>query len=294
MKKILLILTIFPFIISCQEKFNGKDEQSFKNSREKIEQNLDKNEKTDLEKAMRVVAMEAMRLKWEEPKKYDGKSFNKISLEMIDGLSYSSVIDLAEGILKDRNKKEIEQLTNEIDSLNIQKNEFLTAQKSLNLFKISSIKINKEDLFDELVPELEIDYQYIGKSKLIGPKEIGFKLLKKSTNEVLKSQSIINGDDESILESGETITENLILGQTKETNPKLWNAQKYPIENPNLADYDLEIKVDVLSLFLNGKKVEMPKANISQFDAEIKEKKEKITELKTIKGTLDELELTDK
>ena len=293
MKK-LLLLAILPFMISCQDKFNGKDEQSFKTSREKIELNLDKNEKTDLEKAMRVVAMEAMRLKWEESKKYDGKSFNKISLEMIDGLSYSSVIDLAEGILKDRNKKEIEQLTNEIDSLNIQKNEFLTAQKSLNLFKISSIKINKEDFFDELVPELEIDYQYIGKNKLLGPKEINFELLKKSTNEVLKSESITQGDNENILESGEVITNQLILSQTKEKNPKLWNAQKYPIENPNLADYDLELKVTVLSLVLNGKKVEMPKANISQLDAEVKKMKEKIAELKTVKGTLDELELTDK
>ena len=281
-------------MISCQDKFNGKDEQSFKTSREKIELNLDKNEKTDLEKAMRVVAMEAMRLKWEESKKYDGKSFNEISLEMIDGLSFSSVIDLAEDILKDRNKKEIEQLTNEIDSLNIQKNEFLTAQKSLNLFKISSIKINKEDFFDELVPELEIDYQYIGKNKLLGPKEINFELLKKSTNEVLKSESITQGDNENILESGEVITNQLILSQTKEKNPKLWNAQKYPIENPNLADYDLELKVTVLSLVLNGKKVEMPKANISQLDAEVKKMKEKIAELKTVKGTLDELELTDK
>jgi hypothetical protein len=293
MKK-LLLLTILPFMISCQDKFNGKDEQSFKTSREKIELNLDKNEKTDLEKAMRVVAMEAMRLKWEESKKYDGKSFNEISLEMIDGLSFSSVIDLAEDILKDRNKKEIEQLTNEIDSLNIQKNEFLTAQKSLNLFKISSIKINKEDFFDELVPELEIDYQYIGKNKLLGPKEINFELLKKSTNEVLKSESITQGDNENILESGEVITNQLILSQTKEKNPKLWNAQKYPIENPNLADYDLELKVTVLSLVLNGKKVEMPKANISQLDAEVKKMKEKIAELKTVKGTLDELELTDK
>ena len=294
MKKILLLLAILPFMISCQDKFNGKDEQSFKTSREKIELNLDKNEKTDLEKAMRVVAMEAMRLKWEESKKYDGKSFNEISLEMIDGLSFSSVIDLAEDILKDRNKKEIEQLTNEIDSLNIQKNEFLTAQKSLNLFKISSIKINKEDFFDELVPELEIDYQYIGKNKLLGPKEINFELLKKSTNEVLKSESITQGDNENILESGEVITNQLILSQTKEKNPKLWNAQKYPIENPKLADYDLELKVTVLSLVLNGKKVEMPKANISQLDAEVKKMKEKIAELKTVKGTLDELELTDK
>ncbi|MDR6969580.1 hypothetical protein J2X31_003613 [Flavobacterium arsenatis] len=293
MKKLLLLIAILPFMISCQDTFNGKDEQSFKTSREKIEKSLDQNEKTNLEKAMRVVATEAMRVKWEEPEKYDGKSFNTISLEMIDGLSYSSVIDLAEDILKDRNKKEIEQLTSEIDSLNIQKEEFSTAQKTLNLFKISSLKINKQDFFDELIPQLEIDYQYIGKNKLVGPKEIGFKLLKKSTNEVLKSQSIIQGDNESVMESGETITENLILGQTKETNPKLWNAPKYPIENPNLANYDLELKVTVLSLVLNGKKVEMPEANTNQLDAEIKNKKEQIEELKTVKGTLDELELTE-
>lgn len=281
-------------MISCQEKFSGKDEKSFEASREKVEQNLDEKEKNNLEKAMRIVAMEAMRLKWEEPGKYEGKSFNQISLEMIDGLSYSSVIDLAEDILKDRNQKKIEQLTSEIDTLNIQKNEFITAQKSLNLFKISSIIIDKEDFFDELVPELEIDYKYIGKSKLVGPKEIGFELLKKSTKEVLKSERIINGDNESVMENGETITENLILGQTKDTNPKLWNAPKYPIENPNLADYDLELKVSVLSLLINGKKIAMPKANLSQLDLEIKSKKEKIEELKKVKGTLDELELTDK
>lgn len=284
---------ILPLIVGCQEKFDGKNEQTFKTSRDKIEKKLDPDEKVDLEKAMRVIAMEAMRLKWDEPKKYNEKSFNEISLEMIDGLSFSSVINLAEDILKDKNKKEIEQLTDEIDSLNVQKNEFITAQKSLNLFKISSIKINKEVFFDEMVPELEIDYQYTGKSKLIGPKEIGFKLFKKSTNEVLKSQSIINGDDESILENGETITENLILGQTKETNPKLWNAQKYPIENPNLAEYDLLLQVNVLSLMINGKKIAIPKTNLVQMDVEIKEKKEKIAELKTVKGTLGELELTE-
>ncbi len=294
MKKLLLVVAILQFMISCQDKFNGKDEQSFKTSRGVIEQHLDQKEKKDLEKAMRVIFIEVMRLKWEEPKKYEGKSFNKISLEMIDGLSFSSVINLAEDILKDRNEKEIEKLKNEINSLKIKKNEFLTVQKSLNLFKISAIKINKEDFFDELVPKLEIDYQYIGKSKLIGSKEIGFVLVKKSTNEVLKSQSIIYGGNENILESGETITENLILSHTKESNPKLWNAPKYPIENPNLADYDLELKVDVLSLFLNGKKVEMPKVNISQLDLEIKNKNSKITELKAVKGALDELELTDK
>lgn len=293
MKKKLLLFAIVSFIISCQEKFNTKDEQSFKISREKIEKNLNQSEKTNLEKAMRVIALEAMQLKWEQPKKHEGKSFNKISLEMINGFSYSSVIDLAEDILKNRNKKEIEDLTKEIDSLNLQKDEFISAQKSLNLFKISSIRINKTDFFDEMVPELEIDYQYIGKNKLIGTKTIQFEVLIKSKNEVIKSEIIGNGDDESILENGEIITEHIILSQTKESNPKLWNAQKYPILNPNLSDYDLDLKISALSLVLKGRKVEMPKMNITQIDLAIKSNQEKINELKTVKGTLDELELTD-
>lgn len=293
MKNVLLLLTLILFLSSCSEKFNGKDEHSFKLSREKVEKELDEKEKTNLEKALRVVLTEAMRLKWQEPEKYEGKSFNKISLEMINGLSYSSLIDLAEDILKERNKKEITELSTEIDSLKTQIKELSAAEKKLNLFKVSSIKIKKEDFFDELVPQLEIDCQYIGKTNLIGPKEIGFKLLKKSTQEVLKSEIITNGDNESILESGDIITENLILSQTKETNPQLWNASKYPIENPNLNNYDLELKVTVLSLMINGKKISLPKANNNQINLEIKTKQEKINELKSLKGTLDDLELTN-
>lgn len=293
MKNLLLILTLIIFLSSCSEKFNGNDEQSFKISREKIEKSLNEKQKTDLEKAMRVVLTEAMRLKWDKPDQYEGKSFNKISLEMINGLSYSSVIDLAEDILKQRNTKEITQLNNEIDSLKIQIKELAAAEKNLNLFKVSSMRIKKEDFFDELVPQLEIDCQYIGKTNIIGPKEIGFKLLKKSTQEVLKSEIITNGDNESILESGDIITENLVLSQTKETNPQLWNASKYPIENPNLKDYDLELKVTVLSLMINGKKISLPKVNSNQINLEIKNKQEKIDELKSLKGTLDDLELTN-
>lgn len=59
MWKRIILLAILPLMYSCQEKFNGKDEESFKISREKIEQNLNKNEKVSLEKALRVVALEA-------------------------------------------------------------------------------------------------------------------------------------------------------------------------------------------------------------------------------------------
>lgn len=290
MRKAILIFTFLPFMISCQEKFNGENEQSFKKSRDLIEKNLNQSEKINLEKALRVIILEAMRVKWEKPKDYKGKSFNAISLEMVDGLSYSSLVDLSEDILKDQNKKEIEMLSKEIDSLNFQKKEFLNIQKSLNLFKISSLKINKIDFFGEQVPELEINYEYVEKTKIYGAKSIQFEIFKKSTNEIIKSEIMTYDDNSSFLEKGEYITGTLIL---RETNPKLQNAQKFPIENPNLADYDLKLKVTVLSLVLNGKKVELPKVNISQLDIEINDKKKMIDELKTVKGTLDELELTE-
>ncbi|WP_406843695.1 DUF6694 family lipoprotein [Flavobacterium soyae] len=292
--KCFIVLLSVSFIFNgCQEKFNGKNEQDFKTSREKIEKNLSQSEKINLEKALRVIALEAMKLKWEAPEKYDNKSFNKISLEMIDGLSFSSVITLAEDILKTQNKKEIEKLTNEIDHLTLQKNEIANTKKTLNLFRISETKLNKTSFFDEMVPELEVSYQYIGKNKLIGPKTIQFEIRKKSNNEVLKSEIIVNGNSESILENGEVITEYIILGQTKETNPKLWNVQKYPVDNPNLSDYDLVLNVTVLALTPNGKKIEMPKISIEQINNEIKNNQTKLEELKSVKGTLDELELTE-
>lgn len=293
LKCIIVLLTASFISGACQEKFNGKNEESFNNSKEKIEKDLNQNEKINLEKALRVVALEAMRLKWEEPEKYKNASFNKISLEMIDGLSFSSVVSLAEDILKNRNQKEIEKLTKEIDSLSLQKNEIAKSKKALNLFKISAVRINKTDFFDEMVPELEIDYQYIGKNKLTGPKVIHFELLKKSNKEVIKSETITYGDNESVLENKEVITENLILGQTKESSPKLWSAQNYPIENPDLSHYDLTLNVTVLGLTLNGKKVELPKTSIEQIDSEIKNRQINLEELKSAKGTLDELELTN-
>lgn len=293
LKSIIALLFISLISISCQEKFDGKNEQNFKISRAKIEKNLNQNEKTNLEKAMRVIALEAMRLKWEAPKKYDQKSFNKISLEMIDGLSFSSVITLAEDILKDRNKKEIEKLTHEIDSLNLYKKEIVKTKNALNLFKINAIQINKTNFFDETIPELEIDYQYIGKNKLVGSKTIQFEVLKKSNSEVITSEIVTYGDGESILENGEIITEQILLGQTKETNSKLWNFSTYPILNPNLSDYDLVLKVNVLSLVQKGKKIEMPKVSIEQLNSNIKNIEANLKELKSVKGTLDELELTD-
>jgi hypothetical protein len=280
-------------MVSCREKFNGKSEETFTASRYKIEQELNSDEKINLEKALRVIALEAMGLKWEKPEKYKGKSFNEISLNMVDGLSYSSAIRLAENILKDENKKKIDKLTQEINTLNLQKSEIVNNRQKLDLFKIDYLTLDNTKFFGEMVPELAIGYKYIGKDDLHGAIEILYEVRQKSTDTVIASTTVTSGDDESVIKTGKIMDEYLILSYVKENNPQLWSKAKYPVENLNLADYDLELKVEVVSLFLNGVKIEMPKAKIEDIEDEIKNKQWELDDLKTRKGTLDELELSD-
>lgn len=285
-----ILSTILIFMISCQQKFKKTD---FAGSRKKIEAALTDEDKVNLEKAIRVVALEAMRLKWEKPEEYEGQSFDDISLAMIDKLSYNGVVDLAEDILKDRNKKSIIRIQHEIDSLHVLKVDLVSIETKLDLFRISSLQINQVDFFDEAVPELEIMYQYIGTSKLKGAKTIQYELRQISTSQVIKSQIVSFGNDESILETDGIITEQMILSQTSETHPELWTARQYPINNPNLADFDLKLSVDVISLELNGEIVTRPKATVVTLDSLISNKNIHLDELKSSKGTLDELELVD-
>jgi hypothetical protein len=75
-------------------------------------------------------------------------------------------------------------------------------------------------------------------------------------------------DDEYILKSGESLNGSIILSEEKENNLSRWNNIKYPVKNPNLSDFDLELKIYTSSLFLKGKKIEMPKIKIKDIDTE--------------------------
>jgi hypothetical protein len=284
-----IVLFILLMMASCQEKLDGND---FDSSRKKVEDELDERERVNLEKALRVVALEAMRLKWDLREEYKGKSLDDISLSMVDGQTYTSVVDLAEDILKATNKREIEKATREIARLDSLKGKSVNIEKRLDLFKVSSVKINRVDFFDRMVPELEVEYKYIGASPLQGPMTFQFELLQRLTGEVIKSQIITIGDETSLIGAQESFDEHLILSETQETNPRLWNASRYPMENPNLSDFNLELKVTVVSLVLDGYKVERPKLTAEEIESLIDVKEERIKELKTVRGTLDELELT--
>ena len=120
MKKCLTSLSLLLtsiLLFSCGPKFNGRSEKEYEASRKIVEQKLDKNQLVTLEKALRVIAAESMRLKWDEPAKYKGQSFNTIALKLIDGHTYSSITSEAEEILKAGNNRKAAQLSAEIDSL---------------------------------------------------------------------------------------------------------------------------------------------------------------------------------
>jgi hypothetical protein len=185
----MLVVLFITTIISCQERINSNSEKDFKLSRVKMEKELNKEQKVNLEKAFRVLVLKAMALKWEEPEKYKGKSFNEISLKMIDRLTYSSIVDLAEDFLQESNKKDIEKRLIEIKNLEKQKREILSIQKKLNLFKIGYLEINEVDWFGTMTPELEIDYTYLGKNNLKGTVEITLELRRKLTKEAIALQT---------------------------------------------------------------------------------------------------------
>jgi hypothetical protein len=285
-----LILTM----ISCQEKINGKSEKEFKTSRQAVEKELNEEEKINLEKAFRVILLESMKLKWDEPQKYKNQSFDDISLKLVDGQTYSSICDLAENILQDDNKRKIEKLSDEIKNLENKKTKILNIEKKLNLFKIEHLFLNETEWFGEMCPELEVESVYIGKTDLKGPVGISYELNEKKSKKILASGSWGYGDEDHVTKYNESLDGNLILCEAKERNPAIWKNIKYPIENLNLSNFDLELKVYVTSLYFKGEKIIKPKITTQEINLEIAEQNKELKQIIKSKGTLDELELTDK
>ena len=286
---ILFIVTLY----GCGEKLNGRSEKDYEASRKKVEAGLSKDEKVTLEKALRVIAGECMRLKFVEPQKYKNQSFDSIALKMIDGRTYSSVKNKAEEILNEYNERETEKLTHEIDSLEKKKTTDLNVRKSmLSLFKIDYMSIDKVDFFNDSVPSLDVSYAYIGKQPLRGAVSISYEVYKKGKPEPLVGIVSTSGNENRVWQQGEAIEDHLLLRELKEGDPQKWNALKYPVKNPDLQSLGLLLDVHPVSFTLNGKHYTMPKTNDAALAAEIKEKRVELSDVKNSKGTLDELELT--
>jgi len=296
MKTYLNYFSLFAVLItlmSCGPRLSGRSKKDFDDSRKKVEQKLTKQQDSTLEIALRVTLGEAMRLKIEESDKYKGQSLDNMVLKMIDGLTYSSVISQAEGFLKQENKRRTASLSHEIDSLEKQRSADMEARKSAaSLFKLDQVRLEKKDFFEKKVPNLNIDYLYIGKQPLMGQVQISVKLFKAGTQQMITSVIWGQGDGNSKLQPGDSINDNLILDDLAAKEPQKWNALKYPIDNPDLQSLGLRLEVHPVQYNLNGKQVSIPQDIDTALIAQIKEDKGELKDVQESKGTLDELVLT--
>lgn len=287
----IILLLLFPFIVSCQEKFNGTNEDTFKESKEKLELTLDETEKIKLEKALLIVVSESITLKWEEPEKYKGLSFDEISMKLVDGLSYSSTIEFAEKILKKRNNEEIRKTEEEIEKLNLETKSFKDIEQQLNLFRISYFSINKDDFFDEKVLKIKIECEYVSNKETKGEVSIEYALKQKSTNKIISMITYLYGTEETTINKGDTKESTLIVSNSPELNPKLWNATNFPLSNPNLATFDLALEAKITKIVSTDGTIELPSLEINEIYSKIEVLNQKLKEIQALKGTLDELEL---
>jgi len=291
-----LILTVILLFSACGPTISGKDEQAFKTSKAKMEEKLDKEEKENLEKAFRIIALKAMKEKWNFPEKYNGKSFDKISMEMIDGKSYSGIINYAEDFLKaDRNEK-IATKTAEIDSLEKDKIKVAKIIKQIDAFKLTKISISEDQFFsdDPKQPYLDLVFTNTSTEALIGEYMFNIEVYSKKTGEKIAAQgSGGTFNDDYAIKPNETYDYHQPLFSDAVQHSNLWKTAKYPIID--FSPYDLVIKAYASKITTKKEGViTRPKVDTAYFDAEIKKLNEEIKELKGQKATLDELELTDK
>ncbi|WP_312338925.1 DUF6694 family lipoprotein [Sphingobacterium sp.] len=229
--KITLVVLFFAFSLSsCGEKLSGKDESSFDSSRKKVEAKLNDKEKEKLEKALRVTLSEAMWLKMNEAEKYTGESINRISMRLVDGKSYSAMLDLADDILQKQQERKVAHLQNEIDSLQKYKTEFELIKKELAVFELEPVELDLEDFFGEPVPRIIVSMKYIGKQPLKGSQGFSYILKKRSTQAIISNEQSVYGESESVLQPGESRVNTIVFNQNKKCKcPKNSNSLKLDI-----------------------------------------------------------------
>ena len=293
--KFTLFILIAVLFTSCGPKLSGKDEQSFKTSRAIVEEKLDKEEKEKLDIALRVIVLKAMKEKWDkaDDAKYKGKSFDEISMAMVDGKTFSGVVSYAEDFLTADRDEKIADAKNEIDSLKKYDAKISEQNKELDGFKLTKIRLIEDKFMGAKRPY--VDYTLVNKTgQEILRWNIQLDVYDAKTGELLASGSqgtgeTINADDaiEGIKPNEEYSSTEILNGI--ESDSKIWKTAKYPITD--LAKYNLKIKV-FPDMIITSKGKFLRVEREVDLDQQIKALEATIKELKATKGSLDELELT--
>ncbi|HEX8576417.1 MAG TPA: DUF6694 family lipoprotein [Flavobacterium sp.] len=288
---ILLIATLF--LLACGPEISGKDEKSFKASKAKMEEKLDKEEKETLEKALRVIVLKAMKEKWDHPEENKGKSFDEMTMAIIDGKTFSGIVNYAEDFLKADKEEGIKNANAEIDSLNKEKLKVKAIIKKLDAFKLTKVFISEDQFFSAKQPYLDMVFTNTSAENLLGEYMFDITIYSKKTGEVIASQEQGGTwNDDYVLKPNENFDYHQPLLSEAIAHSNLWKTAKYPITD--FSPFDLVVKAYATTI--TTKKdgtISKPRADIAYYDAKIKKLKEEIKELKDRKATLDELELTN-
>ena len=293
--KITSFLLVAVLFTSCGPKLSGKDEQSFKTSRAKMEEKLDKDEKEKLELALRVIVMKAMKEKWDKPDdiNYKDKSFDAISMAMVDGKTFSGIVSYAEDFLKADRDQAISAHNTEIDSLKKIDAKTTKQNKELDGFKVKKITLVEGTFMSEKVPY--VNYTLVNKTgQEILRWNIQLDIYDAKTGQLIASGSQGTGETISPDDVIEGIKPNEEYSSTEILNGinpdnELWKNAEYPITD--LARYNLKIAV-FPSMFITSKGKFVRVENDKNLNQRIAELELAIKGLKETKGTLDELELT--
>ena len=292
--KLLILLTAILFLSACGPKISGKDEKSFKASKAKMEEKLDKEEKETLEKALRVIVLKAMKESWNHPEKEKGKSFDEMTMAMIDGKTFSGIVSYAEDFLKADRDEKVKNAEAEIDSLQKDKLKAEAIIKKLAAFKLTKISISEDQFFsdDPKQPYLDMVFKNTSTENLLGEYMLSINIYSKKTGEKIASQEQGGTwNDDFALKPNESYDYHQPLLSEAIAHSNLWKTTKYPITD--FSAFDLVLKASAIKITTKKDGVIVkPKDDIAYYDAEIKKLNAEIKELKDKKATLDELELT--
>ena len=295
--KFTILMLVAIFFASCGPKISGKDEQSFKASKAKMEEKLDKAAKEKLEKALRVIMVKAMKGKFNMPDDamYKGKSFDEISMAMVDGKTFSGVVSYAEDFLKEDRDKSIEDNNKEIDSLTIEKAKFIKQNEKLNGLKLTDLSITREESFGKM--SLYLNFTFVNHMDAeILRYMIGMDIVSKKDGKLINS--ILSGnntgfddkikDDEKGVMPGEEISMKEYMGNI-DANTDFFKNAKYPITDFSKLDFIVNV---FPALIITRQEKMVRTKGFESIDKKIKYLKTDLKQLKETKGTLDELELT--
>ncbi|WP_109436688.1 hypothetical protein [Aquimarina sp. AU119] len=288
------VIALLMIFISCGKKISGDSPEAFKTSRLVVEKDLDQIQKDNLEKAFRVVLLEAMKLKWDNPKKYKGKSFEQISLQIIDNKTYNQIISLAESLLKEENENNLKELEEELTRLQKERKAASEIISKLETVTPTKIQITEGPWGD---PQIKVTFTNTGDLQLTGAFSFVIDIYSIAKNiRIDGTKQGGNFKDDVSKQKGDyftTITRTLsgLIERSKRLNTQLKKA-KYPIEN--LTSYDLDIRAKAIKLTTTeGITYEYPEQDIAHYDTEIGLLNQKKERIKLLTGTLEELELTD-